>query len=182
MIKPTRRGRWQRVWWNAGRIANGALWVGTLAAFLFMHSINSGCHTPPPLDAITVTVLDVGTYAGTGKANPAPSAATGEVSVNYSEAPPPLTVIRTIPAKVGTVFGYRFRLEGGADTVPLTVRVTHPPIHGKTLTTYTLDVPTGATHGAFYSIDTEAEAVTGEWGIQIEHGGVVLSRERFTLE
>ena len=53
-------------------------------------------------------------------------AATGEVSVNDSEAPPPLTVTRTIPAKVGTVFGYRFRLEGESETMPLTVRVTHP--------------------------------------------------------
>jgi hypothetical protein len=38
----------------------------------------------------------------------------------------------------------------------------HSAINGKTLSTYMLDVPTGATHGALYSIDTEGEAVAGE--------------------
>ena len=63
----------------------------------------------------------------------------------------------------------------------LTVRVMHPPIAGKTLSTYTLDVPTGATHGAFYAIDTEAEAVPGEWVIEIMHGGERMARGAFTL-
>jgi hypothetical protein len=109
----------QRALWKAGRIGTAALWVGSLAAFLFMHSLNSGCHTPPPPALTAVTVIDMGTYAATGTPTPAPGAATGEVSLNYSEAPPPLTVTRTIPAKVGTVFGYRFRLEGEAPAVPL---------------------------------------------------------------
>jgi hypothetical protein len=175
----------QRACWNAGRIGTGALWVGTLAVLMSMHSIVAGCHRQPPPSGPTVTVLDLGTYAATGKIINNPTAATGEISLNYSLAPPPLTVTRNIPAKVGTLFGFRFWLEGDAAAVPLTVRVAHPPINGKTFTTYTLDTldaPTGATHGAFYSIETEAEDVPGEWVIEILHDGEVLAREVFTLE
>jgi hypothetical protein len=44
-----------------------------------------------------------------------------------------------------------------------------------------LSMPTGATHGALYGIDTEAEAVAGKWVIEILHNGGVLSREEFTF-
>jgi hypothetical protein len=59
--------------------------------------------------------------------------------------------------------------------------IMHPAINGKTLTTHTVDVPTGETHGALYAIETEGEAVAGAWVIDILHDGGVLSREEFTL-
>ena len=178
MRRASFRSRWQRFWWTVQPVAAGVVGFGSIAALLFMSLLTTGGISP---FGPTVTVLDVGTYAARSALDIATTnAATGIVGVNYGEPPPPLTESRTITAKVGAVFGFRFRLEGDTDTVPLTFRVTHPAIDGKTETVCEMDAPTRATHGAFYSIDTEAEAVPGEWVIKVRHKGAVLARERFT--
>ena len=178
----------QRAWWKAGRIGTACLWAGTLAVFMAMLAMHGGgCDLPSYLDfeLPEVDVIDHGIYPASGTPIDTLDVRTKAVSINFSSPPRPIEKTRTIPSTVGTVFGFRFEtwLQVPYDVrAPARFRIEHPPINGLTETIYDTEIPQGEVLGAFYSLDTEAEAVAGEWVIQVLYDGDMLVERRFTLE
>jgi len=93
-----------------------------------------------------------------------------------------------VPARIGTRFGFRFRVLGSPPNAPIVLRVVgkHPPFTnpgtGKTTTRDEYELPSwiGDTYTSF-SFDEEWELVVGEFTFEIWHEDKKLCKQSFMV-
>jgi Domain of unknown function (DUF3859) len=99
--------------------------------------------------------------------------------------------LRTIPAQIGTTFGFRYRLAGTPNGTPVNLReiVIFPPagLVPKESSSpvvqdeFTLQSRIGEINYAAYTLEDSFELVTGEWTIEIWYADQKLGTQRFKI-
>ena len=99
--------------------------------------------------------------------------------------------LRTVPAQIGTTFGFRYQLIGTPNDAPVDLReiVIFPPtgIVPKGSSTpiakdeFTLQTRIGEVSYAAYTLEERFELVTGEWAIELWYGDQKLGAQRFKI-
>jgi hypothetical protein len=120
----------------------------------------------------------------------APHTGTGSVRLVDPLRDPVLeTPTRRVPARLGTRFGLRFRVDSqaGASILRVRVRVLHPPLTGpggvtRTLDEWDMDVNAGLPRYTGWAFDEAWELVPGRWTFQILLAGALLLEEAFDVE
>jgi hypothetical protein len=137
-----------------------------------------------------IDVLDAGTYAvETGAATADPTVPMGEtVAVTKATL---LTAGTTLPATLGTDFGFRYVAIGvpQGETVPLDFVITYPapgladPDAAAPITSarFTREKTIGTPDYLGYLLEAPWEAIPGPWHFEIWHDGRKLAEQTFTL-
>ena len=88
-----------------------------------------------------------------------------------------------IPALLGSTFGIKYVVNGEPEgkEVNLKLKVTHPPIKGKTLSKATVIARLGIWRADFYTFDEPYELVTGNWTFQIYYEDKLLIDKQFLI-
>ena len=99
--------------------------------------------------------------------------------------------LRTVPAQIGTTFGFRYKLAGTPNGTPVNLREivifpptglvpkeSSPPI---VQDEFTLQSRIGEIDYAAYTLEDSFELVTGEWTIEIWYGDQKLGTQRFRI-
>ncbi len=142
--------------------------------------------SPAPADAPEIRILAAGIF------RPAP--VTGELppglrdqtlsGVDRTALPTLVTATATVPAKLCRSFGLIFTRAAPADT-PLTVRVSHPPLHrpdGQAGSVDRFEIPPGAgPHYVGFTFTAAWEMVPGMWIFTLLAGDRPLARADFTV-
>jgi hypothetical protein len=99
--------------------------------------------------------------------------------------------LRTIPAQIGTTFGFRYRVVGRPNGTPVDLReiVIFPPpgiIPGRfsqpiSQDEFSLHTRIGETSFASYTLEDSFELVPGTWTIEIWHGERKLGTQSFNV-
>jgi len=98
---------------------------------------------------------------------------------------------RDIPARIGTTFGFRYRLVGKPDQAPVTLRRIvvfpapglrpSPSARPLAQDEFTVQARIGETNYIFYTLEDGFELVPGSWAIEIWHGNRKLVAQSFTV-
>ena len=99
-----------------------------------------------------------------------------------------LTVTTNIQARIGTRFGFRYKIQGAPTNAPiiLTMVGKHPPIKNETTgkiateESYLLRSWIGKIYTS-YSLDKESELVPGLWTFEVWHDGKKLCEQSFLV-
>jgi len=89
----------------------------------------------------------------------------------------------TAPALLGTGFGVRYVLQGGAFPVPVRYTVTHPPLppEGVTRQSWESLVMPGMPEQVFFQFDIEEELQPGRWSFTAHSGATELFHAGFDV-
>ena len=160
----------------------------SIVAVLALATALNACGQAPKVDGIEI--VETGLYrVEVAKTTQAAGAATG-VQDELSNVKL-VSSTTTVPAQVGTKFGFRYRVLGSPDraSVKLTVIVRFPgeglrnPKTGERkaqdVTMWTRNI--GAVTYNGYSFDAGWELVPGTWTYEISHEGRKLAEHRFTV-
>ena len=163
-------------------------------AFLFLNLLFLGptYAITPVIPHISGEVLEEGIAIILGQIEDkaAPNTAAGRTSMHEELRFIKRTLL--VPATLGTVFGYRYRLVGlpMRGELSLEMRVVHPPMKGldgreRTVDTNPFQVET--LDGLYendivYLLSEPFEVVPGKWALQILYQGRVLVSREFVLE
>jgi hypothetical protein len=88
-----------------------------------------------------------------------------------------------ITAKKKTTFGIKYQVNGTPTgrKVDLTVKIIHPKIKGKTVSTAKVKGTIGSWRSTFYTFDEDYELVEGEWRIQVWFENSMLLEKAFMV-
>jgi hypothetical protein len=151
-------------------------------------SLANPAEQAPHLDRIAV--VDYGIYTGdAATSTPAPGTSTGQVTfisnLQLAEA------TRTIPARLGVRFGFRFDVIGEPEgkTVTLHAVTIFPPPglknpalpQPKARSDYNLTATLGTQSYRTYTFDSDWEVVPGVWTMQLWDADRMVAEERFTV-
>lgn len=137
-----------------------------------------------------VNVIDYGIYSGESEqAQAAPDTAVGVIiPVHNAQL---VATTRTIPARLGTRFGFRFELVGvptGNIATLHYVTIFPPPglqnpatSQVKTQSDFDWNVRVGEVTGKYYTFDNDWEAVPGIWTMQVWYQGRKLAEQSFNV-
>ncbi|MCG6857294.1 MAG: DUF3859 domain-containing protein [Salaquimonas sp.] len=137
-----------------------------------------------------VDVVDAGIYrVDTGAESAEPGTPTGEVTAVVKATL--LEATDTVPARLGTEFGFRYEVVGkpAGEAVMLDFVITYPdkglhdPASGRTLheSRYSKAKPIASTEYFGYGLENDWEAVPGTWTFEIWQDGVKFAGRSFTL-
>src|SRR5262249_30339812 len=116
---------------------------------------------------------------------PAPNTGAGVVhGVDPNHEVPLIRQTDAIDAAIGTRFGLRFVIEqrtNRSQNIPIHVRVTHPPINGRTVDQWDIKGQPGIVRYSGWSFDTEAELAPGQWKFQLLEGDTVVAEKEFLI-
>jgi len=100
--------------------------------------------------------------------------------------------LRTVPAQIGTTFGFRYKLIGKAHAAPVELRQVvifpspglTPPLSPKPITQdeFVLQARVGEMNYASYTLEDAFELVPGDWVFEIWHGSRKLATQAFRVE
>ncbi len=142
---------------------------------------------------VSGTVLEYGIYEYRGESHtvPSPGAATGTVTHGSAENIRFVETTTVVPLRQGIHFGYKLRIEGLTDGVPVdvTYRIKHPPITNPKGTRSDISegrlriVPAGSSYEMInsYRLSEEYEVVPGTWTITILLGEQLLAEMSFQV-
>lgn len=159
-----------------------------LAALLFMPDSQAATTQSTPF---RVEVLDEGQYVPVGSVRVKPSDRAASGRVGSHEGLEQVSSSREVSAKLGTTFGFRYRVlglpEGEADGFEM--RAVHPPMaspSGKISTVSSAPSPLLSEGGqAFgdlvYRLSEPSELLPGQWILQILYRGQVVINREFTV-
>jgi Domain of unknown function (DUF3859) len=98
---------------------------------------------------------------------------------------------REIPARIGTTFGFRYRIIGKPDEAPIALRRIvafpapglQPSVSAKPLPRdeFVVQARIGETNDMFYTLEDAFELVPGTWAIEIWYGNRKLASQSFTV-
>lgn len=88
---------------------------------------------------------------------------------------------KIVPAVQGIGFGVEAMGAGGQDIRNVTITVTHPPIRGTTVETFSSAISGQALSAFYYRLERPEEVVTGTWRITARAEGVVIYTIDFDL-
>jgi hypothetical protein len=98
---------------------------------------------------------------------------------------------RDIPARIGTTFGFRYRIIGKPDEAPIALRRIvvfpapglQPSASSRPLPRdeFTVQARIGETNYVFYTLEDGFELVPGSWAIEIWYGNRKLATQSFTI-
>ncbi|MGQ0510814.1 MAG: DUF3859 domain-containing protein [Betaproteobacteria bacterium] len=160
-----------------------------LVGFWFLGNANAATPSPP---IIIGEVIEEGlaVVAGPVEDKSAPHTAAGRTSTH--EEVRFVQKTRLIPAKLGTVFGFRYRLSGIPTGEPLKfeMRSIHPPMKGsdgraRTISTaqFLVATPDGIyVDDLIYLLSEPFEVLPGRWILQILYDGRQLVSREFILQ
>ncbi len=88
-----------------------------------------------------------------------------------------------ITAKKKNTFGIKYQVNGtpAGRKVDLTLKVIHPKIKGKTLSSARVKGTIGSWRSSFYTFDKDYELVEGEWKMQVWFESSMLLEKTFTV-
>jgi hypothetical protein len=94
-------------------------------------------------------------------------------------------ITTTIPVRLGVCFGFCFRIEGGPDGRPVTLRQVrkfpHPGIGGQTRNESVLNAKFGARAIMGWCLDKNEELVPGMWIFEVWQGQRLLTSQAFSV-
>ena len=152
---------------------------------IMMLSIVVGCSNSPSYSA---KIVDFGIYAGglTEIASDAPRTTTGRItqhrdSILWEET-------TRVPARLGTIFGFKYILEGGFREQPLPLRyvwttpgITPPGKKAQFQEEFEWGCTPGSQGGHLLRFEEQWELVPGAWTLSVLHGDRVLAQKAFTV-
>ncbi len=155
--------------------------IRTLLVVAALFAASARAADPPE-----ITILAAGIFAPAPAAEDIPPGLRDQTLSGVDRIPLPSLEIatETIPARLCRSFGLIFTRAGRAET-PLTVRISHPPLHrpdGRIGSVDLFDIPPGAgRHFVGFTFTEPWEMVAGEWVFTLLAGDHLLARESFTV-
>lgn len=154
-----------------------------LLLLLVCLSLSTGVHAGD----WSAKLVDYGVYRSEDGPRVRDEAVAGGLVVSYGKS----LIAQTdrVEARIGTSFGYRYRLVGPGDSAEVTIRVRHPePLRDPTLerpiavSTWSEEVPVGPVNwNTGWIFESDWELVPGDWVMQLYVGKQKLLEHRFTV-
>ena len=152
---------------------------------LFAAATTASGREPPRIELVAHGVLSDLELVGRRDATGSSDGSIGEIAGDETVVPTEAT--DRIPAKLGLRFGITFVVanRGTFETVPVEIRVTHPPFElpdGRVVTVDSWPASAqGVPRATGWSFDHAYELVPGEWTIAVVHEGRVSAEKRFCV-